>query len=86
MPTHQQLSPIIAVFAVGFHHKRGSEIEYCYPAMHTFTDDPDTLINKVTVYALPDAVHNTDEDYLYFNFKGRVHQQHQILYGVTCFK
>lgn len=65
-------NPVLAIFAVGFHHKRGSEIEYCYPEVKNFTDDVENIINIVTSYALPDAVHNADEDYLYFNFPARI--------------
>lgn len=32
----------------------------------------DEALNKITTYALPDAVHNLNEDYLYFTFFSRI--------------
>lgn len=79
-------NPILAIFAVGFHHKRGSEIEFCYPDLNQLTPDAELIRNLVTVYALPDAVHNADEDYLYFNLQARINGERRMLFGVTCFK
>ncbi|CAD8146305.1 unnamed protein product [Paramecium pentaurelia] len=79
-------TPVLAIFAVGFHHKRGSEIEYCYPELSQLTNDIENIINIVTTCALPDAVHNANEDYLYFNFDAQIKEQKKQLFGVTCFK
>jgi hypothetical protein len=73
-------SPVLAVFSVMFHHKKGSIIEYSFPDLavletlfetkHHFED----VLNRITTYALPDAVHNLNEDYMYFTIQSSLNK------------
>lgn len=73
---HCLKSPILAVFSVFFHHKRGSSIEFQYPAnQEQYFESPkeyEDVINRITTYALPDAVHNLNEDYMYFTLQTKL--------------
>lgn len=66
---------MVGIFCVGFHHKRGSQIEYSFPSVEDLFDDEHwktEFMNKITTYALPDSVHNLNEDFMYFTFQVRV--------------
>ena len=66
---------MLAVFSVMFHHKKGSQIEYSYPPVSELEGLFETkyhledVLSKITTYALPDAVHNANEDYMYFTIQ-----------------
>ena len=38
--------PILAVFVVGFHHKKGCLIEYCFPSLNHFFNEFDKFENS----------------------------------------
>jgi hypothetical protein len=97
-PNDSNDNPILLVAVVAFHHKKGSIIEYLHPNkeeiikthyeyLTSISDNQidktiDDILNQLTYFCLPDAVHNTNEDSQFFfiqNFK-------TILYGISCYK
>jgi hypothetical protein len=97
-PNESNDNPILLVGVIAFHHKKGSIVEYLYPAKeeiikthHEYlttisTTEPekviDDILNQLTYFCLPDAVHTTNEDSQFFfiqNYKS-------LLYGISCYK
>lgn len=86
-------SSIFLIAAIGFHHKKGSEVEYFYPSKQNIinnhksfqglnNDVIDNILNQLTYLCLPDAVHLTNEDTQFFiiqNFS-------RLLFGVSCYR
>ena len=96
---------LVLVAAVGFHHKKGSIIEYIHPDELTIlnnnkdffnellincddkkisipNDILTNILNQLTTFCLPDAVHTTNEDAQFFliqNFK-------TPLFGTSCYR
>ncbi|KRX09438.1 hypothetical protein PPERSA_01638 [Pseudocohnilembus persalinus] len=71
---------LYCIAIVQFHHKLGPIIEYNYPKNVNHE-----VLDTLTYLALPDAIHNKDEDYIYFTIKNPA-DQNSILYGVSYFK
>jgi hypothetical protein len=97
-PNESHDNPIILVGVVAFHHKKGSIVEFQYPSKeevvkihHDYLTsisniEPeqtiDDILNQLTYFCLPDAVHTTNEDAQFFliqNYKS-------LLYGISCYK
>lgn len=75
-------SPIIYIMVIGFHHKLGCQLEFCYPnnklilknSSSGCSGDIDlyTLPKKwahLPSLALPDGSHNYNSDYAYFHLE-----------------
>ncbi|XP_054707276.1 LOW QUALITY PROTEIN: late secretory pathway protein AVL9 homolog [Uloborus diversus] len=82
-------SPIIHVFVVGFHHKKGCVVEYSYPPVFEEdnikgTDLPEPWKHLPTL-ALPDGAHNYEEDTIYFHLPS-LEDPHQTVYGISCYR
>ena len=70
-----QTSLIHSIVLVGFHHTKGSQVEFQYP--------PDAAESDLIPYlALPDSAHNEDADFAYF----LVEISGQWKYGVSCYR
>jgi len=64
-----------SIVLVGFHHTKGSQVEFQYPQ--------DAQESELIPYlALPDSAHNEDADFAYF----LVEIAGQWKYGVTCYR
>ena len=74
-------SPIIYIIVVGFHHKKGCQLEFVYPDnlqikknfdLNSPDSDLYTLPKKwrhLPSLALPDGSHNYESDYIYFHLE-----------------
>ena len=77
-------NPILYLMVIGFHHKKGCQIEFVYPVDNRIkNDNPNstTESNSSDLYklpkkwrhlpslALPDGSHNYDTDYIYFHLE-----------------
>ncbi|XP_050531608.1 late secretory pathway protein AVL9 homolog [Daktulosphaira vitifoliae] len=85
MPEH----PILHVLVIGFHHKRGCQVEYAYPP---FKDDTTGELNEcpndwkhLPSLALPDGSHNFDEDTSYFHLPS-LKNPNETIYGISCYR
>ncbi|XP_035689157.1 late secretory pathway protein AVL9 homolog isoform X1 [Branchiostoma floridae] len=80
---------VLHVVVVGFHHKKGCQIEYAYPPLlegqppdsHDLPDEWKYL----PFLALPDGAHNFEEDFIYFHLPGRGGSK-KTVYGVSCYR
>ena len=84
-------SPIVVhLCVVGFHHSKGSVIEYAYPK---FTDqsgeesDVPTEWTDLVHLCIPDGAHNSDQDTVYFTLPGLKNSaKNSVYYGVACYR
>ena len=82
---------LIHIIVVGFHHKKGCQVEFCYPPFHEEDDlDKPHLPEEwrcLPFLALPDGAHNYEEDTIYFHLPPRTHFSSQsTVYGVSCYR
>lgn len=89
-------SPVVLhLLVVGFHHIKGSVIEYAYPKLSTGgKEESGTQIEvpkewtDLVHLCIPDGAHNTDQDAVYFTLPNRGHDasSKKMLYGVACYR
>ena len=89
--------PILLIAIVGFHHKKGSIIEFTYPPKEQLIQSKifknlsekippskilDDILNQLTFLCLPDGCHLINEDNQFFF----IQNYSSILYGISCYK
>ncbi|XP_054285601.1 late secretory pathway protein AVL9 homolog [Macrosteles quadrilineatus] len=79
--------PILHVLVVGFHHKKGCQIEYSYPPLNEGESDSECPSGwkYLPTLALPDGSHNYDDDTVYFHLPSLTDPD-QTVYGISCFR
>lgn len=78
--------PILHVIVVGFHHKKGCQVEYSFPPLVPGTPNECPLGWKyLPTLALPDGSHNYDEDTVYFHLPS-LNDPKRTIYGISCFR
>ncbi|KYQ47397.1 Late secretory pathway protein AVL9 like protein [Trachymyrmex zeteki] len=78
--------PILHVIVVGFHHKKGCQVEYSFPPLVPGAPNECPLGWKyLPTLALPDGSHNYDEDTVYFHLPS-LNDPKQTIYGISCFR
>ncbi|XP_047021190.1 late secretory pathway protein AVL9 homolog [Helicoverpa zea] len=78
--------PVLNIIVVGFHHKKGCQVEHCYPEL--VPGHPSELPpawRHLPALALPDGSHNYLSDTIFFNLPGLTEPAHTV-YGVSCFR
>ncbi|XP_005106698.1 late secretory pathway protein AVL9 homolog [Aplysia californica] len=81
--------PVLHVIVVGFHHKKGCQVEFSYPPLiegntvesHEIPEE----WKHIPSLALPDGAHNFVKDTVYFVLPGRKDNLHTV-YGVSCYR
>ncbi|CAH3175904.1 unnamed protein product [Porites evermanni] len=80
---------ILHIIVIGFHHKRGSEVEFSFPPLG---NSHSTLLPSewqfLPFLALPDGAHNCEQDTSLFHLPSRstaIHKQSTV-FGVSCYK
>lgn len=81
--------PVIQIFLVGFHHQKGSTVEYSYPPINT-TDSASASLTEslpqqwrsLPHIALPDGCHNYREGHVTFTLP----TEDMVVYGVSCYR
>ncbi|KAK3915824.1 Late secretory pathway protein AVL9-like protein [Frankliniella fusca] len=87
----QELSspnPILHVLVVGFHHKKGCQVEYSFPPLVPGSKDETECPpgwKYLPTLALPDGSHNYDDDTVYFHLPSLTHPR-KTVYGISCFR
>lgn len=80
--------PCLYIFVVGFHHKKGCQIEYSYPELPRDSIDNSYQLpaqwKHLASLALPDGSHNYDEDFVYFHLTNE--ESNSTLFGISCYK
>ncbi|KAK0174702.1 hypothetical protein PV327_010440 [Microctonus hyperodae] len=78
--------PILHVIVVGFHHKKGCQVEYSFPSLVPGAPNECPVGWKyLPTLALPDGSHNYDEDTVYFHLPS-ITDAKKTVYGVSCFR
>ncbi|XP_055934562.1 late secretory pathway protein AVL9 homolog isoform X2 [Argiope bruennichi] len=81
--------PIIHVFVIGFHHKKGCVVEYSYPPLvegeNIKSSDLPEPWKHLPTLALPDGAHNYEKDTIYFHLPS-LDNPHQTVYGISCYR
>ncbi|XP_074658896.1 late secretory pathway protein AVL9 homolog isoform X2 [Tubulanus polymorphus] len=80
---------VLHVCVVGFHHKKGCQLEFAYPPLiegnsvdsHELPD----VWKHLPSLALPDGAHNYEKDTIYFHLKSRDDSSNTV-FGVSCYR
>ncbi|XP_012273117.1 late secretory pathway protein AVL9 homolog isoform X2 [Orussus abietinus] len=82
----ESVGPILHVIVVGFHHKKGCQVEYSFPPLVPSAPNECPLGWKyLPTLALPDGSHNYDEDTVFFHLPS-LNDPKRTVYGVSCFR
>ncbi|XP_019393834.1 PREDICTED: late secretory pathway protein AVL9 homolog [Crocodylus porosus] len=81
--------PVLHIAVVGFHHKKGCQVEFSYPPLipgegHDSHSLPEEW-KYLPFLALPDGAHNYQEDTVFFHLPPRSEEQTTV-YGVSCYR
>uniref|UniRef100_A0A674J1E3 UDENN domain-containing protein n=1 Tax=Terrapene triunguis TaxID=2587831 RepID=A0A674J1E3_9SAUR len=84
-----QRGPVLHIVVVGFHHKKGCQVEFSYPPLipgegHDSHSLPEEW-KYLPFLALPDGAHNYQEDTVFFHLPPRCGDRTTI-YGVSCYR
>ncbi|XP_066522274.1 late secretory pathway protein AVL9 homolog [Hoplias malabaricus] len=81
--------PVLHIVVVGFHHKRGCQVEFSYPPLIPAEGhDSNNLPEKwkyLPFLALPDGAHNYQDDTVYFHLPP-LNEEMKCVYGVSCYR
>ncbi|XP_041045322.1 late secretory pathway protein AVL9 homolog [Carcharodon carcharias] len=80
---------VLHIVVVGFHHKKGCQVEFSYPPLvpeegHDGHSLPEEW-KYLPFLALPDGAHNYQEDTIYFHLPPRIGNR-KTVYGVSCYR
>uniref|UniRef100_A0A8D8Q2P0 Late secretory pathway protein AVL9 homolog n=1 Tax=Cacopsylla melanoneura TaxID=428564 RepID=A0A8D8Q2P0_9HEMI len=80
---------ILHVLVVGFHHKKGCQVEYSFPPLIEGSSPDSNECPSGWKYlptlALPDGSHNFQEDTVYFHLPSLTDRM-KTVYGISCFR
>ncbi|KAK5849765.1 hypothetical protein PBY51_014071 [Eleginops maclovinus] len=81
--------PVLHIVVVGFHHKKGCQVEFSYPPLMPDEGHDSNLLPEEWKYlpflALPDGAHNFQDDTVYFHLPP-LSEDMKCVYGVSCYR
>lgn len=81
--------PVLHVIVIGFHHKRGCQVDYSYPPLIKGEPVDSSKLPQEWKYlpslALPDGAHNFQDDTTYFHLPSLQNPRHTV-FGVSCYR
>ncbi|KAM9308242.1 late secretory pathway protein AVL9 homolog [Gastrophryne carolinensis] len=81
--------PVLHIVVVGFHHKKGCQVEFSYPPLIPAEGHDSNILPEEWKYlpflALPDGAHNFQEDTVFFHLPPRNGDRNTV-YGVSCYR
>ncbi|KAG8572451.1 hypothetical protein GDO81_012047 [Engystomops pustulosus] len=81
--------PVLHIVVVGFHHKKGCQVEFSYPPLIPEEGHDSNVLPEEWKYlpflALPDGAHNFQEDTVFFHLPPRSGERRTV-YGVSCYR
>ncbi|KAK9527461.1 hypothetical protein VZT92_014021 [Zoarces viviparus] len=81
--------PVLHIVVVGFHHKKGCQVEFSYPPLMPDEGHDSNLLPEEWRYlpflSLPDGAHNYQEDTVYFHLPP-LNEDMKCVYGVSCYR
>ena len=95
MAAETKLSPILHILVVGFHHQKGSTIEYSHPPLVVTSQnsrpEEQSLTTSIAAsswrnlphLALPDGCHNYEKESVYFTLP-HLSDPAKCVYGIAC--
>nr|XP_057916418.1 late secretory pathway protein AVL9 homolog [Doryrhamphus excisus] len=85
----EQRGPVLHIVVVGFHHKKGCQVEFSYPPLMPQEAHDSNILPEEWKYlpflALPDGAHNYQEDTVYFHLPP-LSGDTKCVYGVSCYR
>lgn len=92
METHgrdEAKGPVLHIVVVGFHHKKGCQVEFSYPPLMPDEGHDSNVLPEEWKYlpflALPDGAHNYQEDTVFFHLPP-LSGDMKCVYGVSCYR
>ena len=81
---------ILHIAVIGFHHKRGTILEYSYPPLcegesHNSSALPPAW-NCLPSLALPDGAHHHDKDSTFFFLPSKDPNNPKCLFAISCYR
>uniref|UniRef100_A0A182N0C5 UDENN domain-containing protein n=1 Tax=Anopheles dirus TaxID=7168 RepID=A0A182N0C5_9DIPT len=83
---HQK--PVLHILVVGFHHKKGCQVEFSYPPLVAGTEGRSECPSGwkyLPTLALPDGSHNFASDFVCFNLPSLTDPERSV-YGISCYR
>ncbi|XP_054427311.1 late secretory pathway protein AVL9 homolog [Pteronotus mesoamericanus] len=81
--------PVLHIVVVGFHHKKGCQVEFSYPPLIPGEGHDSHTVPEEWKYlpflALPDGAHNYQEDTVFFHLPPR-NGSGATVYGISCYR
>ncbi|XP_013365599.1 PREDICTED: late secretory pathway protein AVL9 homolog [Chinchilla lanigera] len=81
--------PVLHIVVVGFHHKKGCQVEFSYPPLIPGDGHDSHALPEEWKYlpflALPDGAHNYQEDTVFFHLPPR-NGNGDTVYGISCYR
>ncbi|EAA06436.5 AGAP000251-PA [Anopheles gambiae str. PEST] len=84
----QNQKPVLHILVVGFHHKKGCQVEFSYPPLVAGTEGKGECPSGwkyLPTLALPDGSHNFSSDFVCFNLPSLTDPE-QSVYGISCYR
>lgn len=82
-------NPILHVLVVGFHHKKGCQVEYSYPPLseehNSDSNECPAGWKYLPTLALPDGSHNYTHDTVYFHLPS-LNNPNETIFGISCYR
>ncbi|RZF33793.1 hypothetical protein LSTR_LSTR012011 [Laodelphax striatellus] len=81
-------NPVLHVLVVGFHHKKGCQVEYSFPPLIPGASDESECPagwKYLPTLALPDGSHNYEEDTVFFHLPSLTDPERTV-FGISCFR
>ncbi|XP_060637622.2 late secretory pathway protein AVL9 homolog [Anolis sagrei] len=89
LPPRASKGPVLHIAVVGFHHKKGCQVEFSYPPLIPGESHDSHSLPEEWKYlpflALPDGAHNYQEDTVFFHLPPRSGDRSTV-YGVSCYR
>ncbi|XP_055680402.1 late secretory pathway protein AVL9 homolog [Lutzomyia longipalpis] len=82
------MPPILHILVVGFHHKKGCQVEFSHPPLIEGTTGKNECPSGwkyLPTLALPDGSHNFTDDTVFFNLPSLTDPKESV-YGVSCYR
>ncbi|KAL1495065.1 hypothetical protein ABEB36_010542 [Hypothenemus hampei] len=78
--------PILYVLVIGFHHKKGCQVEYSFPALVPGApNECPSGWKYLPTLALPDGSHNYEDDTVFFHLPSLTNSK-ETVFGISCFR
>uniref|UniRef100_A0A336KFQ2 CSON008327 protein n=1 Tax=Culicoides sonorensis TaxID=179676 RepID=A0A336KFQ2_CULSO len=88
METELNNRPLLHIFLVNFHHKKGSQIEFVYPPFEftgSSSENVPSTWKYLPTFCLPDGAHNVSNDTVFFTLPDVLNPKKSV-FGVACYR